>query len=524
MTAAPATSYDTVLYPSHPFQQTHPARTAAVARLHGVPAASPAACRVLELGAGNGANLIPLAAAYPGSEFVGVDLAPTPVARGNAAIAALGLTNARLHAADIRAVGDELGTFDFVIAHGVFSWVPEEVRHALLETCRRVLAPAGVAYVSYNAYPGCHIRRMFWDVVKFHTAAITDPQQKIQQARAVLHFMAEGTTAKGVLGHYVREEAKHVAFERHEAVLYHDDLAGVNQPYYFHEFAALAGRHGLQFLAEADFSDMENDVFPPAVADRLRQLGEMNIVLQEQYRDFLQVRRFRQTLLVRKEAEVRRPPTPDRVRDLAAAVETRPDESSPDLGAGVAVTFKVKSGAAVTVDHPAAKAALLALTRRWPHPLSFPDLLREAATLLGRAEADLSDRDRQVAAEVLLAAFEAGVLLFFADPPRTAAAPGDRPRLWPVARHQIEAGERVLTNLLHLPVKIEDPLTRQLLWAMDGTRDRAAIVDELTAWAAAEQAKDPAAPQPSPEALRADFVGRIDDGFAKAAELALLEG
>lgn len=522
--AVPATSYDTVLYPSFPFQQTHPARTAAVARLHGVPAASPARCRVLELGAGDGANLIPLAAAYPDSEFVGVDLAPTPVAKGNATIAALGLKNARLHAADIRAVGEEFGAFDFVIAHGVFSWVPEEVRHALLAVCEQVLTPAGVAYVSFNAYPGCHIRRLFWEVAKFHTAALADPGQKIQQAKAVLHFLAEGITARGLLGQYMREEARHVAFERPEAVLFHDDLAGVNQPYYFHEFAALAGRHGLQFLAEADVSDMENDIFPPAVAERLRQLGEMDVLLQEQYRDFLQLRRFRQTLLVREETAIARPPTPDRVRGLSVAIETRPDLPAADLAAGVAVTFKVKSGAAVTVDHPFAKAALLALTRRWPHPVPFPGLLREAEAALGRGAGETTDRDREVAAEVLLAAFEAGVVLFFADPPGAVEVPGDRPRLSPLARHQIEAGGMVLTNLLHLPVKIEDRLTRRLLWSLDGTRDRAAVAAELARWAAAEPAGDPAAPKRSEDELRADFAARIDDGFAKAAELALLVG
>jgi SAM-dependent methyltransferase/methyltransferase-like protein len=511
------TAYDSVRYPSLPFQQTHPARLAGVARLFGVAAASPARCRVLELGCGDGDNLLPMAAAYPASEFVGLDLAPTAVEKGRRTAEALGLRNVELRAADIREAGDGLGEFDYVVAHGVFSWVPDDVRDALLGLCRRVLSPTGVAYVSYNALPGCHVRRVFWDVMRFHTHGITDdPPLKMRQARAVLHFLAEGISPKSPLGEYMKQEARHVARERHEAVLFHDDLADVNTPFYFHEFAARAAGHGLQFLAEADLSDMEDGGFPPEVAARLADLAAVSVVHQEQYRDFLQMRRFRQTLLVRDDVTVERPAAAGRVPGLAVAFETRPDGGAEaDLSPGAAVRFRGQSGAAVTVDHPFAKAALAALARAWPHPLPFETVLTRAAALLGGGP---SADDRRVAAEVLLAGLTAGVLLGFVDPPATAADPGVFPRLSAFARHQLDAGGVVLTNGLHLPVKIDDAVTRRLLWLMDGTRDRQAVVADLVRWAEGE-AGDAAFDAAS---VWAHFTREIDAGFAKAAELALL--
>lgn len=519
MTADTRTSYDTVPYPSMPFQQTHPARIAAVARLHGIAATSPKRCRVLELGVGDGANLIPLATVYPESEFIGVDLAPTPVAKGNAVITALGLSNCRLIAADIRTVNDDLGPFDYIITHGVFSWVPDDVREALLGLCQQLLTPNGIAYVSYNAYPGCHVREIYWDFIKFHTHNLSDQSQKIHQARAALEFLAEGLTVSGPLGEYIRDEARHIARERHEAVIYHDDLAGLNRPFYFHDFAGLAARHGLQFLAEADYSDMNLYAFPPAVAEHLYELSGVNVVLQQQYRDFLKLRRFRQTLLVRNGLKVERTPILAQLRDMAVAAETRPTLTNTSLDPGVPVEVKLTSGAAITTDHPLAKAALAVLTHRWPHPLQFEALLCEAAGLLNRPDGVTTDAELQVLTEVLFAAFATGLLQFYVDPPRSAATAGDRPRLSPYARQQISAGGDVLTNLMHIPVKIDEPVIRQLLWLLDGMRDQEEVLSALAEWAVAESEQGQ---KLSVDEWRNHYAREIESGLAKAAQLALL--
>jgi tRNA G46 methylase TrmB len=70
------TAYDEVLYPSYTHNQTHPDRLATIATLFGLTPAPVERCRVLELGCGNGSNLVPMAYGLPGSEFVGIDRWP----------------------------------------------------------------------------------------------------------------------------------------------------------------------------------------------------------------------------------------------------------------------------------------------------------------------------------------------------------------------------------------------------------------------------------------------------------------
>jgi SAM-dependent methyltransferase len=152
------TTYDQVPYESHPFAQTHPDRLATVATLLGMAPTPVEHCRVLELGCASGGNLIPMAAGLPESTFTGIDLSQSAIVAGQAMVASLQLTNIDLRHASILEADGELGIFDYIICHGVYSWVPPEVQDRILEICARNLAPNGVAYVSYNTYPGWHAR------------------------------------------------------------------------------------------------------------------------------------------------------------------------------------------------------------------------------------------------------------------------------------------------------------------------------------------------------------------------------
>ena len=161
-------SYDAVPYPDKPRPATHPDHLAALARLAGLNPAPARRCRVLELGCAAGANLWPMAQYLPESEFVGVDFSPVQVESGRRFVADLGLQNLTLTAASILDVDQSWGTFDYVLCHGVFSWVPREVQEAILTICTRQLAPQGIAYVSYNTFPGWHVRLMLREMVAYH--------------------------------------------------------------------------------------------------------------------------------------------------------------------------------------------------------------------------------------------------------------------------------------------------------------------------------------------------------------------
>lgn len=174
--------YDEVLYPSGTLPQTHPSRLATVAFLRGMQPAPIGRCRVLELGCGTAANLIPMAFHHPESEFIGLDSAERPVDLGRSIISDLGLGNITLHLTDVcEANPERLGYFDYIIAHGVYSWVPQPVRERILAISREMLNPQGVAYISYNAYPGNHFRDLVRGMMRFHISAIETPEDKIGQ-------------------------------------------------------------------------------------------------------------------------------------------------------------------------------------------------------------------------------------------------------------------------------------------------------------------------------------------------------
>ena len=120
------TAYDEVPYVSTARASTSPVRMEAIARLLGVPAAGANDAFVLEAGCGDGGNLIPLAVALPGSRFVGIDLAASAIAKARAGAVAAGVTNVRFETADLAALPESLTGFDYVVAHGVYSWVPFE--------------------------------------------------------------------------------------------------------------------------------------------------------------------------------------------------------------------------------------------------------------------------------------------------------------------------------------------------------------------------------------------------------------
>jgi SAM-dependent methyltransferase len=269
-----------------------------VATLFGLQPPSPAACRLLELGCGDGGNLVPMAYALPASAFTGIDLSATALARAQALCDELALENVTLRRADLTALR-ELGTFDYVIAHGVYSWVQPAAREALLAACREHLAPHGVAYVSYDVFPGGHAREITRQMLRWHLRDVDDPAERIAGARALLTAVAQAgqPQAEWALG-------------QSDPALYHDELAEHHEAVLFTDFVAHAERHGLQFLAEADVWEMQAGILPPGLAQ--------DVIAREQYLDFFRGRMFRQTLLCRAEIE-RRDPTPEAVIALGVS-------------------------------------------------------------------------------------------------------------------------------------------------------------------------------------------------------------
>lgn len=471
------TDYDQVRYPCHTYEQTHPEHLYVLGRLHGLTPAHPANCRVLEIGCGDGGNLVPMAWQYPESRFFGFDLAGTSIADGAARVTNLGLANLELRHLDLMEFPDSDGPFDYIIAHGFYSWVPEPVRERMLELIRRILAPQGIAFVSYNAYPGSHIRGMIRDMVLFHVNRAPDAQTKLQQASAFLGFMEQGMVGTDEHGRLLKAEVARVR-GFNPAHFFHDDLAVTNQPFYLHEFAARAEARGLQYLTDADFPSTQDSRLAPEVRELLAQLG--SVVLREQYLDFLRCRRFRQTLLCHAEINREHPQNPRCLREfwLAGQVTATPGRSDEWTSPG---------GARLRSPHPVARAALTALGAQWPGRWNFSGLAGAVEKETGgprEAVEDLLDK-------VLWEAFTSGMIHAWPDKEPFASKLSQRPAASSLARKLLQDGDSVVT-MLHGNVTIGDAAGRTLISLLDGTRDAAALTEALAASPALiEQSADP---------------------------------
>jgi methyltransferase-like protein/cyclopropane fatty-acyl-phospholipid synthase-like methyltransferase len=486
-------AYDEVSYPNFAFPQTHPDRLASLATLFGMSPAPVERCRVLELGCGNGGNLIPMAFTLPASQFVGIDRASQPISKGKTTIAALGLTNIELLQLDLSDVDSKLGQFDYIVAHGLYSWVPAEVQERMLVICRSCLAPQGVVYLSYNTYPGCHLRTITREMMLFHTKEAKDTRERIAQARALISWLVDLQPGANAYQMFLQESHKHFN-EKSDAAIYHDDLAGINSPVYFHEFIKRAAQHGLKFLSEAEYFDVQYSQFPAPVSKQLSLLGAQDVLAKEQYIDFLEGRSFRQTLLCHHEITLERNVAPARVKHFYLRADVRPVSADPDICSEAVEEFQGKKESAIATSLPMGKAALLYLGEIYPRSIRFDELVAEArqrilkttrggsaipTATIAAQETQVPEADGPEAlADLLLRAHGAGMVEVHLFVPKFTLEPGHRPLANPLARLQAVDGP-IITTLLHNNIKLEDYLGRQLLLLLDGTRDRTALLQEL---------------------------------------------
>jgi len=476
------TSYDNVLYPSYCHPQTHPGRLATLATLHGLQPASVPTSRILELACGQGGNLIPHAVSYPSCQCVGIDLSQRQVELGQAVIDAVGLTNISLRTQSILDFPRDAGQFDYIIAHGVYSWVPEPVRDKILQICRDHLAPQGVAIVSYNTFPGWHQRRMIRDMMLFHTKRFTEPAKRIEQAKAFLTFMTQATGNESAYGKSLHEEFRTLSVSD-ESYLFHEQLEEFNEPVYFHQFADQIEKHELQYLCEVEQSNLQFERYPPQIAE---VLSKMEIVEREQYLDFFSRRTFRQTLMCHRDVTVDRSAMANRIsglrlampKPLAAVDKVTVNKQSADQP----LVLKSSQGMELTIRDPLAKAAFLQLSNQAPRWVSFEELQSSVRKELGRGSIVVQSqedfqRDTRALSETLTHAFVFGAVELHASEPTFVVDITECPKACPLARQQATISDRV-TNRLHSSMAL-DPISRWLLTRLDGSADTQRLLDQL---------------------------------------------
>lgn len=302
------TIYSELGYKSMPFPYTTPATLEAYAALVGVSAPNPKTARVLELGATYGGNIISQALFNPDATFVGIELSQEQVEKGNEVIANAGLTNVSLVQSDIASIGSEIGTFDYIIAHGVYSWVDDGVKDALLRLIDEHLAEDGIAYVSYNTYPGWHTMEEVRQLMMFSNR----DKAQFNHKEKVLHGKTIGSIVGSQILKYDNLKERNSKFlgalrsvmQKDEYYVGHDHLEPNNDPVYFYQFNDHLGAHNLAYLCDADLTLSMVRSFDADIADTLDKLAPNDHVAQEQYLDFMLDTTFRKSIICKaKHAE-----------------------------------------------------------------------------------------------------------------------------------------------------------------------------------------------------------------------------
>ncbi len=452
-------SYDELPYDSLPLPETQPDFLAAMARLHGFEVPDPSRARILELGCAQGGNLIPLAGRWPGSDCVGVELSRVQADAGADFVRRLGLSNVRILHGDLAALPADLGEFDYIIAHGVFSWVPPAVQHALLDLCRRHLTPDGLAYISFNVAAGWEKLLPLRHALLERTGSDLPAPERYRQALAVLDALQREWNDPVLL--------KEIAYLKTAApsYLFHEYLAEFNAPMTFTDFAARLDSHALRYVGEAGprsaVVELEDawGLAPEGMAGRWLDA--------EAALDAALATRFRRALVCRDDAGFAQPARADRLESLAFYADLACDEEI-DLDAATEQHFVNPAGNTFPVSDPTLKAAVIALSAAYPGALAFCELLSAVRGVMDEfsAAADLEER---AFTEALFQLVMSHAVMPTVSAGARGSQPAERPCAHALARLQATSASWVVSGARHVAMDL-DPAGRALLAMLDGSR------------------------------------------------------
>ena len=354
------------------------------------------------------------------------------------------------------------------------------MQEAILTACGQLLSPAGVAYVGYNTYPGWKAREIVRDAMLLSVGDNTAIDEKLRRARSMVDFLQKVAQPDSVLARALNDYQL-IAAGAGDYYLLHEELEIFNSPCYFRDFVDRARAHGLDYLAEAkpEYSFASN--YGPTVVDHLLDYADDQILL-EQHLDFVVNRQFRQTLLVRAEhaAQISRKLDRTRCRRMHFAAslppltgETRLDGSSQQYGD--------PDGSNLVTHDAGLKAAIDALTARWPWTLSWQELVDAARARLVRVgiepTPDFEARiDRLLEYLIIQGQVRYRLAPLLPEPACTPVRLNETARrMAELTREDVDA---FVFNHWHelLPLS---PVDRHLLPLLDGRHDRQALIEAL---------------------------------------------
>lgn len=297
-------------YLSQPFPYASAPFLESYARLLGLSPAPASKARILEIGSSYGGNLISQALFYPQATFTGIEIAPTQVSVGKTYIDQLGITNLDLLEGDVNESHDHLGTYDYIIAHGFYSWVDEDTKDNFLRLCKEHLAENGILYMSYNTYPGWHKMDSVRALLEFANKDIDtlNHREKVRHGKTVASklgaLMLEYDTVKNQQTSFLQSLRQ--TLQKQDCYVGHDHLEPVNTPVYFHQCMDHMAEHGFTYLCDCDLNLSFPTVYDETLRTQLQVLAPHDPLAREQYIDFMLNTAFRKSLFTHKGATPKR--------------------------------------------------------------------------------------------------------------------------------------------------------------------------------------------------------------------------
>lgn len=466
-------AYDQVPYESFAYPQTHPYNLYTAATLFKMQPAPFEKAKVLELGCASGVNLVPLALAFPKAKFFGIDMSQEQIDEANRMKDELGVDNLEFAQQNILDFKPKRKTdkYDYIICHGIFSWVPEDVREAIFDLCNNHLADNGVAIVSYNTLPGWNSVRSLREMMLYHAKRFNTPIEKVAQSKHLLSFLAENVNENNAGYKSIIENEMKLLNQTNASYLYHDHLENENTQFYLSDFVSMARGKGLEYVGDSNVNSMYLGNMPKDAMEKLQALND--VVSQEQYMDFISNRRFRSSILCKQGNKIDRNIQKEQILDyhlsFAHAVEVSQDDK---LGK---TTFKVGNATLDTSDK-ILTALLLKLTENPAKPLAVKDLVKSV-------QEDLKIKDKkEVEASIVSTGINLvlrGFLSLGSYSPEFSLEISDKPEAYKLARYEAKLNNysrRKLTNLTSQTVNT-DVVTNILVAELDGSKTISELID-----------------------------------------------
>lgn len=366
-------AYDDLPYESYCFPFTSPENIAAIATIYGLTPVNVATARVLELGSASGGNLIPFAIKFPQAKVVGVDLSQKQIDDGIKIINDIGLDNLSLEAKDILTIDDDFGQFDYIICHGVYSWVPQSVRKAILKICQNNLSEHGVAYISYNTYPGWKTKEMIRDAMLLSAQGSDNQVDALANARKMYQFLDDNAPKDGLLKNILTQNSV-VSDQSKDYYLIHEYLEPINEPCYFQEFINAINSYDMAYLSDAQPSESMLSNYEDTISQPILKQSKGDQELAEQYLDFLSNRKFRKSLIVNadKKQHINRTLTIENFKNLHLSCYLETNKLTPDNTAQAVG----KKDLNLTISDVFFKAIIKQMNKSFPSTVSIETLIQ----------------------------------------------------------------------------------------------------------------------------------------------------